>query len=87
MIGGSLVVLAFFIILWRGIAIALRAPDPLGCYLAAGITAMIVCQAMINLGVVLATVADKRDTAAVRQLRRNSNCYVALGSIWSFVEC
>ena len=59
LIGGSLVVLAFFIILWRGIAIALRAPDPLGCYLAAGITAMIVCQAMINLGVVLAMLPTK----------------------------
>ena len=57
--GGSLVVLAFFIILWRGIAIALRAPDPLGCYLAAGITGMIVCQAMINLGVVLAMLPTK----------------------------
>lgn len=59
LIGGSLVVLAFFIILWRGIAIALRAPDPLGCYLATGITAMIVCQAMINLGVVLALLPTK----------------------------
>ena len=59
LIGGSLVVLAFFIILWRGIAIALRAPDQLGCYLATGITAMIVCQAMINLGVVLALLPTK----------------------------
>jgi cell division protein FtsW len=54
-----LVVLAFGVLLWRGVVAALRAPDPFGCYLAAGITAMIVCQAMINLGVVLALLPTK----------------------------
>ncbi len=59
LITACLVVLAFGVILWRGVWVALRAPDSFGCYLASGITAMIVCQAMINLGVVLAMLPTK----------------------------
>lgn len=59
LIGGSVVVLAFLIILWRGIVVALKAPDLFGRYLATGFTAMIVCQAMINMGVVLALLPTK----------------------------
>jgi len=58
-LGGAAVVIAFLVILWRGVAIAFRAADPMGRYLATGITAMIVCQAMINLGVVLALLPTK----------------------------
>ena len=50
----TMVVVAFGVLLWRGTIVAMRAPDGFGRYLAAGITAMIVCQAMLNLGVVLA---------------------------------
>ncbi len=57
--GGSLIVVAFGVLLWRGVWIALRAPDRFGFYLATGITAMIVCQAMMNLGVVLALLPTK----------------------------
>ncbi len=59
LIGGCLIALAFAIILWRGLSTALRAPDRFGCYLAGGLTAMIVCQAMLNLGVVLAMLPTK----------------------------
>ena len=59
LLGGSVIVLAFGVLLWRGVWIALRAPDRFGFYLATGITAMIVCQAMINLGVVLALLPTK----------------------------
>lgn len=59
LIGGCLIALAFAVILWRGLATALRAPDRFGCYLAGGLTAMIVCQAMLNLGVVLAMLPTK----------------------------
>ena len=58
-LGGVAVIIAFLVILWRGIGVALRAADPLGRYLATGITAMIVTQAMINLGVVLALLPTK----------------------------
>jgi cell division protein FtsW len=59
LIGALLVVIAFGVILWRGLLAAQRAPDAFGRYLATGITAMIVCQAMINLGVVLALLPTK----------------------------
>jgi cell division protein FtsW len=59
LIGGCLIALAFAVILWRGLSTALRAPDRFGCYLAGGLTAMIVCQAMLNLGVVLAMLPTK----------------------------
>jgi cell division protein FtsW len=59
LIGGLLVVAAFGVIVWRGMAAALNAPDRFGCYLAGGLTAMIACQAMLNLGVVLAMLPTK----------------------------
>jgi cell division protein FtsW len=59
LIGCLLVVLAFAVILWRGLRAARRAPDDFGCYLATGATAMIVCQAMINIGVVLGMLPTK----------------------------
>ncbi len=59
LIGCLLVVLAFGLILWRGLRAARRAPDDFGCYLATGATAMIVCQAMINIGVVLGMLPTK----------------------------
>ncbi|AIE59561.1 stage V sporulation protein E [Bacillus methanolicus] len=51
-IGGSLVLLLFSLLLWRGIRIALGAPDLYGSLLAVGIIAMIAIQVMINIGVV-----------------------------------
>ena len=50
---GCLVVIGLYgIVLWRGVRIALRAPDIFGQFLAMGITVMIVIQASINMGVV-----------------------------------
>jgi len=54
-----LVVVAFGVLLWRGVVVSMRAPDRFGTYLAVGITAMIVCQALVNLGVVLALLPTK----------------------------
>lgn len=51
-LGGASVLILFFIIAWRGIRIALRAPDLYGTLLAIGITSMIAFQAMLNIGVV-----------------------------------
>lgn len=51
-IGGSLVLLLFSLLLWRGIRIALGAPDLYGSFLGVGIIAMIAIQVMINIGVV-----------------------------------
>jgi cell division protein FtsW len=51
-IGGTFVLLLFSLILWRGIRIALGAPDLFGSFLAVGIVSMIAIQVMINVGVV-----------------------------------
>lgn len=50
---GILVVIALFVgVLYRGISIALRAPDLFGMFLAFGITTAIVLQALLNMAVV-----------------------------------
>lgn len=51
-LGGAAVVLLFFVIAWRGLRIAMRAPDLYGTLLAIGITSMIAFQALLNIGVV-----------------------------------
>ncbi|MFS0637097.1 stage V sporulation protein E [Mesobacillus foraminis] len=51
-IGGSFVLILFSLLLWRGVRIALGAPDLYGSLLAAGIIAMVAIQVMINIGVV-----------------------------------
>lgn len=51
-IGGSLVLLLFGLLLWRGVRIALGAPDLYGSFLAIGIISMVAIQVMINVGVV-----------------------------------
>lgn len=51
-LGVLFVLTLFFIFFWRGFRIALKAPDLFGSLLAAGITMMIMIQAIINLGVV-----------------------------------
>lgn len=59
LVGCLLVVAAFALFMWRGLRASLGAPDLLGVYLAAGITVMIVTQAMLNLGVVLGLLPTK----------------------------
>jgi cell division protein FtsW len=52
-IGGSLIILLFALLLWRGVRIALGAPDLFGSFLAIGIISMIAIQVIINIGVVI----------------------------------
>ncbi len=51
-IGTTLIIILFLLLAWRGFKIAMNAVEPFGGLLAAGITAMIVFQAFINIGVV-----------------------------------
>ena len=46
------VIILFAVFIWRGIIIAMRAPDMFGSLLAVGITALIGFQAIINIAVV-----------------------------------
>lgn len=50
-----IVILLFVIFIWRGIVIAMKAPDNFGCLVAIGIVSMIGLQAIINIAVVTGT--------------------------------
>lgn len=57
---GAVMVIALFVIYgWRGLRAAFAAPDGFGRLLALGITAMVLCQALINFAVVLGMVPTK----------------------------
>lgn len=51
-IGTAIVIILFLIFLWRGFLIAWKAKDTFGSLLAAGITSLIVFQAVVNISVV-----------------------------------
>jgi cell division protein FtsW len=59
LIGIGFVVVAFSVLVWRGLRAAFRARDAFGCYLAFGITAMFGLQALVNIGVVLGSLPTK----------------------------
>jgi len=59
LIGTSAVVIAFCVIAWRGLRIAMRAEDQFGAFVALGITVMIAVQALINISVVLGLLPNK----------------------------
>src|SRR5271169_4858602 len=58
-IGAVLVIALFAVYGWRGMRAAFSAPDGFGRLLAMGITAMVLCQALINFAVVLGMVPTK----------------------------
>lgn len=55
-IGALFVILLFAVLIWRGIYIAVNAPDKFSCYLATGITALIAIQIIVNIAVVTSTI-------------------------------
>jgi cell division protein FtsW len=59
LVGASAILVCFCVITWRGLRIALRAPDAFGSFLAIGLTAMIATQAFINISVVLGLMPTK----------------------------
>ena len=57
---GAVVVIALFAVYgWRGMRAAFNAPDGFGRLLALGVTAMVLCQSLINFAVVLGMVPTK----------------------------
>lgn len=50
--GAIVVILLFAVLIWRGIYIAVNAPDKFSCYIATGITALIAIQIIVNIAVV-----------------------------------
>ena len=59
LIGATFVLACFCIITWRGLRVALRAPDAFGSLAAFGLTAMVAMQAFINMSVVLGLLPTK----------------------------
>jgi cell division protein FtsW len=51
-IGVAAVLLLFMVFIWRGIKIAVHAPDTYGCLIASGVTALIAVQSLFNVAVV-----------------------------------
>src|SRR5206468_2785803 len=58
-LGAVAIVALFMVLVWRGLRIGLRAPDPFGAYLALGITVLIAIQTLVNLGVVMGLLPTK----------------------------
>ena len=59
LVGAAAVVLAFVVLLWRGLRAAWGAPDDFGRFLAVGFTLSIVLQALINVSVTLGLLPTK----------------------------
>ena len=59
LVGATAVVICFLVITWRGLRIALRAPDGFGAFLALGLTTMVSVQALVNISVVLGLLPTK----------------------------
>ncbi|HEY7171356.1 MAG TPA: putative lipid II flippase FtsW [Vicinamibacterales bacterium] len=59
LIGATLVLLCFCVITWRGLRVALNAPDMFGTFLALGLTTMVAVQAFVNISVVLGLMPTK----------------------------
>lgn len=55
LIGTVTVIVLFFLFAWRGLKVAIAAPDIFGSILAAGLTSMIIVQALMNIAVVTAS--------------------------------
>jgi cell division protein FtsW len=59
LVGATVVLLCFCVVTWRGLRVALSAPDSFGAFLALGLTTMVAVQAFINISVVLGLMPTK----------------------------
>ena len=57
-LGCAFVIILFSLFIWRGILIAIKAPDMFGSLVAAGITTMVGLQAIINIAVVTSSMPN-----------------------------
>ena len=59
LVGATLILICFCVIAWRGLRVALSAPDSFGSLLALGLTTMVAVQAFVNMSVVLGLMPTK----------------------------
>ena len=57
-IGCAIVILLFAIFVWRGILVAMKAPDMFGSLIAVGVTSLVAVQAIINIAVVTGSIPN-----------------------------
>lgn len=57
-VGCVIVIVLFALFIWRGILIAMKAPDMFASLLATGITTLVMVQVVINIGVVTNTIPN-----------------------------
>ncbi|MFN8637768.1 MAG: putative lipid II flippase FtsW [Chloroflexota bacterium] len=79
LIGTLTVVILLMVIGWRGLRIALRAPDPFGRLLALGLTAKVIWQAIINIGAVTSSLPYTGVTLPFVSFGGNSLCMTMIG--------
>jgi cell division protein FtsW len=79
LIGTLAVILLLMIVGWRGLRIALRAPDPFGRLLALGLTGKILWQAIINIGAVTSSLPYTGVTLPFVSFGGNSLCMTMIG--------
>jgi cell division protein FtsW len=77
---GTMVVIGLLMVIgWRGLRIALRAPDPFGRLLALGLTSKILWQAIINIGAVTSSLPYTGVTLPFVSFGGNSLCMTMVG--------
>ena len=74
-VGCAVVLILFAIFIWRGILIAMKAPDAFGSLLAVGITALVAIQVIINVAVVTSSMPATGMPLPFFSYRRNSAIY------------
>jgi cell division protein FtsW len=59
LVGATAILMCFAVIAWRGLRVAMQAPDRFGAFLALGLTMMVTIQALVNISVVLGLAPTK----------------------------
>ncbi len=77
-VGCAFIILLFAIFIWRGVLIAMKAPDMFGSLLAVGITALVGIQVIINIAVVTSSMPPTGMPLPFFSYRRNSIIYLTL---------
>lgn len=86
--GCAVVLILFAIFIWRGILIAMKAPDMFGSLLATGITALVAIQVIINVAVVTSSMPATGMPLPFFSYRWNGTIYITVwdGSIIKYFK-
>lgn len=79
-IGSVAVLILFAIFIWRGVLIAMRAPDMFGSLVAIGITALVAIQVIINVAVVTSSMPATGMPLPFFSYRRNRIIYIIVSN-------